>query len=62
MPTYTYQCEDGHKFDVTKSIKEWSPTAECETCGKTANQIHESTYTGIVFNTDGFYATDWKNK
>lgn len=62
MPTYTYSCPDGHKFDITKLISEWTPTEKCTVCTKESKQIHTDVYTGISFNTTGFYETDWKRK
>jgi putative FmdB family regulatory protein len=38
MPTYEYQCENGHHFDATQRITE-EPISACVTCGVPAKRL-----------------------
>ena len=50
MPTYDYECSNGHQFEYLQSITA-EPLSQCITCGGT----------GIIFKGSGFYVTDSKN-
>jgi len=39
MPTYTYQCENGHEFDKITSVAEHSREAVCPSCEAEAIQV-----------------------
>jgi putative FmdB family regulatory protein len=57
MPTYEYQCPDGHEFEKFQKMTE-KPRAKCPTCGKvSARKI--SGGAGLVFRGSGFYITDY---
>jgi putative FmdB family regulatory protein len=57
MPTYEYQCPEGHEFELFQKMSE-KPRARCPVCGKTAvRQI--SGGAGLVFKGSGFYITDY---
>lgn len=57
MPTYEYQCPDGHVFEKFQKMSE-KPRARCSVCGKTA-QRKISGGAGLVFKGTGFYITDY---
>jgi len=57
MPTYEYQCPEGHDFELFQKMSE-KPRAKCPVCGKPAvRQI--SGGAGLVFKGSGFYITDY---
>lgn len=57
MPTYEYQCPEGHEFELFQKMSE-KPRAKCPVCGKIAvRQI--SGGAGLVFKGSGFYITDY---
>lgn len=39
MPVYEYECECGHIFEETHSIKEDSSTSKCPKCSKKARKV-----------------------
>ena len=57
MPTYEYQCPEGHEFELFQKMSE-KPRAKCPTCGKTAMR-RISGGAGLVFKGSGFYITDY---
>ena len=57
MPTYEYQCPDGHVFEKFQKMTE-KPRAKCPVCGKTAMR-KISGGAGLVFKGSGFYITDY---
>jgi putative FmdB family regulatory protein len=57
MPTYEYQCPEGHVFEKFQKITE-KPRAKCPTCGKAARR-KISGGAGLVFKGSGFYITDY---
>jgi putative FmdB family regulatory protein len=57
MPTYEYECPEGHVFDKFQKMTD-RPRAKCPTCGKgAARKI--SGGAGLVFRGSGFYITDY---
>ncbi len=60
MPTYEFQCPQGHAFDVFQSMKA-APVAPCPECGQTARR-QISAGVGLIFKGTGFYITDYKSK
>jgi putative FmdB family regulatory protein len=57
MPTYDYQCIEGHNFEKIHKMSE-TPRVKCPTCGKpAARQI--SGGAGLHFKGSGFYITDY---
>jgi putative FmdB family regulatory protein len=57
MPTYEYQCPEGHLFEKIQKITD-KPRARCPTCGKAAVR-KISGGAGLVFRGSGFYITDY---
>ncbi len=59
MPTYDYECLNGHAFEYLQSITA-TPLTECPTCGADVRRLIGGG-TGIIFKGSGFYVTDSKN-
>ena len=59
MPTYAFQCPNGHQFEKFEKMSAKS-TSRCPKCGKSARRII-SGGAGFVFKGSGFYQTDYKN-
>ena len=57
MPTYEYQCPDGHTFEKFQKMTD-KPRTKCPVCGKTAVR-KISGGAGLVFKGSGFYITDY---
>jgi putative FmdB family regulatory protein len=57
MPTYEYECPEGHRFDKFQKMAE-KPRAKCPVCGKPATR-KISGGAGLVFKGSGFYITDY---
>jgi putative FmdB family regulatory protein len=57
MPTYEYQCPEGHVFDKFQKMTD-KPRVKCPVCGKTAIR-KISGGAGLVFKGSGFYITDY---
>jgi len=57
MPTYEYQCPEGHLFDKFQKMTD-KPRAKCPVCGKVATR-KISGGAGLVFKGSGFYITDY---
>jgi putative FmdB family regulatory protein len=57
MPTYEYQCPDGHRFEKFQKMSD-KPQAKCPVCGKPAIR-RISGGAGLVFKGSGFYITDY---
>src|SRR3954465_7129197 len=57
MPTYEYQCPEGHAFDKFQKMTD-KPRAKCPVCGKAATR-KISGGAGLVFKGSGFYITDY---
>lgn len=57
MPTYEYQCPDGHVFEKLQKMSD-KPHARCPACGKPAIR-KISGGAGLVFKGSGFYITDY---
>ena len=57
MPTYEYQCPEGHAFEKFQKMTE-KPRAKCPVCGKPATR-KISGGAGLVFKGSGFYITDY---
>ena len=59
MPTYDYQCQKGHRFEVFQRMSD-EPVADCPECGGPAQRII-SGGAGFLFKGDGFYITDYRS-
>lgn len=57
MPTYDYQCPEGHVFEKFQKMSE-KPRAKCPVCGKVAVR-KISGGAGLLFKGSGFYITDY---
>ncbi len=57
MPTYEYQCPEGHEFELLQKMSE-KPRAKCPVCGRLATR-KISGGAGLVFKGSGFYITDY---
>ena len=59
MPTYEYRCENGHLFEVFRSMTD-DPVAACEVCGAPVQRVFHAP--AVHFKGSGFYTTDYKKK
>jgi putative FmdB family regulatory protein len=59
VPTYQYQCEADHEFEVVQSFSD-KPIESCPECGKKVRKIYSNV--GVVFKGSGFYKTDSQQK
>ena len=59
MPTYEYQCESDHQFEVVQSFSD-KALESCPQCGKKVRKIYSNV--GVVFKGSGFYKTDSQKK
>ncbi len=57
MPTYEYQCAEGHAFEVFQKISA-KAKSKCPTCGAKASRVI-SGGAGLIFKGSGFYITDY---
>ncbi|UCE03662.1 MAG: zinc ribbon domain-containing protein [Candidatus Latescibacterota bacterium] len=60
MPTYEYECDKGHRFELFQSMKE-DAISECVECGAKARRLI-GPGAGFLFRGDGFYITDYRSK
>ena len=60
MPTYDYECEKGHRFEMFQSMKD-EPLSACIECGAPARR-RIGPGAGFLFRGDGFYITDYRSK
>ena len=56
MPTYEYECPEGHRFEVFQKMTD-EPGADCPECGAAAER-KISGGAGFLFKGEGFYITD----
>ena len=59
MPTYDYQCPEGHRFEVFQKMSD-DPVSECPECGAEAKRLI-SGGAGFLFKGEGFYITDYRS-
>ncbi len=57
MPTYEYQCVNGHQFERTQKMNDKALT-KCPECGAKASRIISGGQ-GMIFKGSGFYITDY---
>ena len=57
MPTYEYQCPEGHKFELLQKMSD-RPRAKCPVCGRPGTR-QISGGAGLIFKGSGFYITDY---
>lgn len=53
MPTYEFECEEGHITEQMHSMSKCPTEIECETCGKPAKKLL-GTGGGIIFKGKGW--------
>ncbi|MDA0329562.1 MAG: zinc ribbon domain-containing protein [Gemmatimonadetes bacterium] len=59
MPTYDYECHNGHRFEIFQRMSD-EPVSVCTECGAPA-QRKISGGAGFLFKGDGFYITDYRS-
>lgn len=57
MPTYEYDCAEGHVFERFQRISD-KPITRCPECGAAARR-RISGGQGLIFKGSGFYITDY---
>ena len=60
MPTYDYECPNGHDFEVFQKMTD-EPVTECLECGAPARR-KISGGAGFLFKGEGFYITDHRSE
>jgi len=60
VPTYEYECDNGHRFEAFQSMKE-EPLSRCVECGAKAKR-RIGPGAGFLFRGGGFYITDYRSK
>ncbi|MGI8496018.1 MAG: FmdB family zinc ribbon protein [Gemmatimonadaceae bacterium] len=59
MPTYEYECPDGHHFEkFYRKISDAQGEVACPRCGQNAERLI-SAGAGLIFKGSGFYITDY---
>jgi putative FmdB family regulatory protein len=59
MPIYEYRCENGHSFEVIRTMSE-GPVSSCVECGGAVEQVFHPI--AVHFKGSGFYTTDYAKK
>jgi putative FmdB family regulatory protein len=59
MPVYEYECEAGHRFEVTQKFAD-RPITACQTCAQPVSKLISAP--AIVFKGSGWYVTDYSDK
>ena len=59
MPTYDYECPNGHRFELFQRMSD-EPVSVCPECGAPA-QRRISGGAGFLFKGEGFYITDYRS-
>jgi len=59
MPTYDYECPNGHDFEAFQKMTD-EPVTECLECGAPARR-KISGGAGFLFKGEGFYITDYRS-
>lgn len=57
MPTYEYECPEGHTFEKFQKMTD-KPRVKCPECGRISSR-KISGGAGLVFRGSGFYITDY---
>jgi putative FmdB family regulatory protein len=47
MPTYQFECENGHRYEILQPISQPLPK-ECQECGASVEQTYENRPKGTV--------------
>lgn len=59
MPTYDYQCENGHHFEIFQKMTD-PKLDSCPQCGGRVERLI-GPGAGLVFKGSGFYSTDYRS-
>jgi putative FmdB family regulatory protein len=59
MPVYTYECDNGHRFESKQGFND-APLTICTECGSPVHRVIQPV--GVVFKGSGFYVTDSRGK
>ncbi len=59
MPTYEYQCDKGHRFELFQKMSD-PKLKVCPECGAPVERLI-GPGAGIVFKGSGFYSTDYRS-
>lgn len=59
MPTYDYECPNGHRFEVFQKMSD-EPVSSCPECEAPATRVI-SGGAGFLFKGDGFYITETRS-
>lgn len=59
MPTYEYECPNGHTFEAFQKMTD-QPVSKCPECGEAARR-KISGGAGFLFKGEGFYITDYRS-
>jgi putative FmdB family regulatory protein len=59
MPVYEYECEAGHRFEVTQKFSD-RPITACQTCAQSVSKLISAP--AIMFKGSGWYITDYSDK
>ena len=60
MPTYDYECPNGHNFEAFQKMTD-EPVTECPECSAPARR-KISGGAGFLFKGEGFYITDYRSE
>lgn len=60
MPTYEYECPNGHHFELFQRMSD-EPRASCPECGAESRRLL-SGGAGFLFKGEGFYTTDYRSE
>jgi putative FmdB family regulatory protein len=60
MPTYTYECSAGHRFEEFHSMSD-DRVRRCPKCKRKARRVPAGG-AGLLFKGSGFYITDYRSK
>ena len=60
MPTYDYECPNGHNFEAFQKMTD-EPVTECPECSAPASR-KISGGAGFLFKGEGFYITDHRSE
>jgi putative FmdB family regulatory protein len=59
MPTYEYECENGHRFERFQKMSD-EALKTCPECGGKVRRLI-GTGAGMIFKGSGFYVTDYRS-
>lgn len=60
MPTYEYECQNGHVFEQMRDMDLRNAPTTCPVCRKPG--VRKLSAPGVIFKGTGFYETDYRRK